>query len=314
MSTMANPAVIAHRGACGYLPEHTLQAVELAHQQGADYLEQDVVLTADGIPIVLHDVTLELTTNVESIFDGRQRDDGLFYAIDFTLAEIKRLTAHERTDHSGKAVFPNRYNGDAIDFEIPTLAEEIELVDALNAKTGKCAGLYIELKRPEFHESEGADLYTSVLQVLREYDRLGDNPETVIQCFDPVTLKRVQSDGIFKGPRVQLILTETILGMRGDVQMMHTSEGVHQIAEYAHGIGPDVNLLEDDYGVPSAMLKAAKKLGLFLHPYTLRADSESLPGVDFAALHKKLFIDLGVDGAFSDFPDQTRALLQLLGK
>ena len=59
MATMANPAVIAHRGACGYLPEHTLQAVELAHQQGADYLEQDVVLTADGIPIVLHDVTLE---------------------------------------------------------------------------------------------------------------------------------------------------------------------------------------------------------------------------------------------------------------
>jgi glycerophosphoryl diester phosphodiesterase len=88
-------------------------------------------------------VTLELTTNVESIFDGRQRDDGLFYAIDFTLAEIKRLTAHERTDHSGEAVFPNRYNGDAIHFEIPTLAEEIELVDALNAKTVKSAGIYI---------------------------------------------------------------------------------------------------------------------------------------------------------------------------
>ena len=225
MSTMANPAVIAHRGACGYLPEHTLQAVELAHQQGADYLEQDVVLTADGIPIVLHDVTLELTTNVASLFEGRQRDDGLFYAIDFTLAEIKQLTAHERTDLSGKAIFSGRYSGEGVHFEVPTLAEEIELVDALNANTGKCAGLYIELKRPEFHESEGADLYASVLQVLREYDRLGDNPETVIQCFDPVTLKRVQSDGIFNGPRVQLILTETILGMRGDVQMMHTSEG-----------------------------------------------------------------------------------------
>jgi glycerophosphoryl diester phosphodiesterase len=133
MSTMATPAVIAHRGACGYLPEHTLQAVELAHQQGADYLEQDVVLTADGIPIVLHDVTLELTTNVASLFEGRQRDDGLFYAIDFTLAEIKQLTAHERTDLSGNAVFPDRYSGDGVHFEIPTLAEEIELVDALNA-------------------------------------------------------------------------------------------------------------------------------------------------------------------------------------
>ena len=105
---MPYPAIIAHRGACGYLPEHTLPAVELAHKFGADYIEQDVVLTSDGVPIVLHDVTLELTTNVATLFPERHRDDGLFYAIDFTLEEIKKLNAHERTDSDGNPVFPGR--------------------------------------------------------------------------------------------------------------------------------------------------------------------------------------------------------------
>ena len=90
--------------------------------------------------------------------------------------------------------------------------------------------------------------------------------------------------------------------------------GLKEVAKYAHGIGPDVNLLENMSGGPSEMVVAAKKLGLFLHPYTLRADSESIPGVNFEALHKKLFIDLEVDGAFTDFADQTRELLVHMGK
>ena len=104
LSTMIRPAIIAHRGACGYLPEHTLQAVELAHQLGADYIEQDVVLSSDGIPLVLHDVTLELTTDVATIYPNRHRNDGLFYAIDFTLEEIKLLSVHERTDRNGNRI------------------------------------------------------------------------------------------------------------------------------------------------------------------------------------------------------------------
>ena len=95
---------------------------------------------------------------------------------------------------------------------------------------------------------------------------------------------------------------------------MHTSSGLKEVARYAHGIGPDVNLLENVTGDPSEMVMAAKKLGLFLHPYTLRADSETLPGVNFESLHKKLFIDLEVDGAFTDFADQTRELLKQMGK
>ena len=311
---MPCPAIIAHRGACGYLPEHTLPAAELAHTFGADYIEQDVVLTSDGIPIVLHDVTLELTTNVAALFPERHRDDGLFYVIDFTLEEIKTLNAHERTDGQGNPVFPGRYSGTGVEFKVPTLAEEIETVDRLNAASGKRTGIYVELKRPEFHEQEGVDIYRAVLDVLIAFNRLGENAETVIQCFDPETLKRFAHEGIFKGPLVQLVLTESIASWRGDFEGMHTMSGLKEVAEYAHGIGPDVNLLENMSGGPSEMVVAAKKLGLFLHPYTLRADSKSIPGVNFEALHKKLFIDLEVDGAFTDFADQTRELLVHMGK
>lgn len=311
---MPYPAIIAHRGACGYLPEHTLPAVELAHTFDADYIEQDVVLTSDGVPIVLHDVTLELTTNVATLFPERHRDDGLFYAIDFTLEEIKALNAHERTDSLGNPVFPERYSGTEAEFKVPTLAEEIETVDRLNKASDKRTGVYIELKRPEFHEQEGVDIYQAVIDVLTTFDRLGENAETVIQCFDPETLKRFAHEGIFKGPLVQLVLTESIANWRGDFEAMHTTSGLKEVAAYAHGIGPDVNLLENESGGSSEMVVAAKKLGLFLHPYTLRADSESIPGVNFEALHKKLFIDLEVDGAFTDFADQTRELLIHMGK
>jgi glycerophosphoryl diester phosphodiesterase len=311
---MPYPAIIAHRGACGYLPEHTLPAVELAHTFDADYIEQDVVLTSDGVPIVLHDVTLELTTNVATLFPERHRDDGLFYAIDFTLEEIKALNAHERTDSLGNPVFPERYSGTEAEFKVPTLAEEIETVDRLNKASSKRTGVYIELKRPEFHEQEGVDIYQAVIDVLTTFDRLGENAETVIQCFDPETLKRFAHEGTFKGPLVQLVLTESIANWRGDFEAMHTTSGLKEVAEYAHGIGPDVNLLENESGGSSEMVVAAKKLGLFLHPYTLRADSESIPGVNFEALHKKLFIDLEVDGAFTDFADQTRELLIHMGK
>ena len=160
----------------------------------------------------------------------------------------------------------------------------------------------------------GVDIYHAVLDVLTAFNRLSENAETVIQCFDPETLKRFAHDGIFKGPLVQLIHTESITNWRADFEAMHTMSGLKKVATYAHGIGPDVNLLENMLGGASELVVAAKKLGLFLHPYTLRADSESIPGVNFETLHKKLFNDLEVDGAFTDFADQTRELLVHMGK
>jgi glycerophosphoryl diester phosphodiesterase len=121
-----------------------------------------------------------------------------FYAIDFTLEEIKTLRAHERTDLQGNPVFPGRYSGDGMAFTVPTLAEEIQTVDRLNRASNKRTGVYIELKRPEFHELEGADIYQAVLDVLAQFNRLEENAETVIQCFDPETLKRFAQGRYFQ--------------------------------------------------------------------------------------------------------------------
>lgn len=308
----AKPAIIAHRGACGYLPEHTLQGVELAHQQGAHFIEQDVVLTKDGVPIVLHDITLELTTNVSVRYPKRQRSDGKFYCSDFTLEEIKTLTAHERTDEEGNRVFSDRHAGPFDGFEVPTLAEELALIDSLNTKGDHVSGVYIELKQPEYHERIGADLFTAVFNVLEQFNRLNDPLNTVIQCFDPETLKRFKADPGFSSTLIQLVCEGMPSDIRGDFDYMQTPEGVKELASYADGIGPHVPLLFAEDGGPSEMVLCAKNLGLFLHPFTLRADSPSLDGVNFRELHKKLFVDLEVDGAFTDFSDKTRDLIREL--
>ena len=308
----AKPAIIAHRGACGYLPEHTLQGVELAHQQGAHFIEQDVVLTGDGIPIVLHDITLELTTNVAVLFPKRRQHDGKFYCHDFTLKEIQSLTAHERTDSEGRRIFPGRHAGPYDAFKVPTLAEELSLIDSLNAKSDHQAGVYIELKQPEHHERLGADLFKAVYDVLKRFDRLNDPQSTVIQCFDPETLKRFKNEGRFSSTLIQLICEGMPADLRGDFDRMQTTQGIGEISQYADGIGPHIPLLFDRKGEPSEMVTAAKNLGLFLHPFTLRADSASLDGVNFTELHKKLFVDLQVDGAFTDFSDKTRDLIRQL--
>ena len=161
------PIIIAHRGASGYLPEHTLATKALAHAMGADFLEQDVVLSRDGVPIVLHDIHLDSTTDVAQRFATRARADGRFYAIDFSLEEIRQLQVHERScrDASGAevAVFPDRFPVDAGLFRIPTLAEEIDLIAGLDRSRNCSTGLYVELKSPNWHEAEGQNLATVIL-------------------------------------------------------------------------------------------------------------------------------------------------------
>ena len=161
------PILIAHRGASGYLPEHTLPAVVAAHVMGADYIEQDIVLSRDGIPLVLHDIYLETTTDVAVKFPGRNRSDGRFYAIDFDLDEIKSLSVHERVDGSGTAVFGSRFPVVDMALRIPTLAEEITLINGLNHSRSRSAGYYIELKAPALHRAAGLDIATITLELLR---------------------------------------------------------------------------------------------------------------------------------------------------
>ena len=156
-SPPAGRLVIGHRGACGYLPEHTLESYALAHGQGADYIEPDLVRTRDGAFLCLHDIYLEPTTDVAAVFPGRARADGRYYAIDFTLEEVRRLRVRERLDR--------RFPQGASRFAVPTFEEMIELVAGLNRTTGRRAGIYPELKQPAFHRDEGQPMEEAFLAI-----------------------------------------------------------------------------------------------------------------------------------------------------
>ena len=161
----AEKIVIAHRGASGYLPEHTLAAKAMAYALGAHYIEQDVVMTKDDVLIVLHDITLDRTTDVSEKFSNRSRDNGRYYAIDFTLEEIRSLSATEgfrlRGDERVQG-YQNRFPMNSSSFSISTLEEEIQLIQGLNKSTGKDIGIYPEIKQPKFHRDEGKDISTAV--------------------------------------------------------------------------------------------------------------------------------------------------------
>ncbi|MGL6297049.1 MAG: glycerophosphodiester phosphodiesterase, partial [Plesiomonas sp.] len=187
--------VVAHRGASGYLPEHTLPAKAMAYAMGADYLEQDVVMTKDNQLIVLHDHYLDRVTDVAKKFPDRARKDGRFYAIDFTLPEIRQLSFTEEfvLDKDGKMSqkFPNRFPMWASDFRIHTLAEEIEMIQGMNHSTGNNVGIYVETKAPWFHKTEGKDISVAVLETLKKYGYTQKGDKVFFQSFDAPDLQRV---------------------------------------------------------------------------------------------------------------------------
>ena len=197
--------VIAHRGASGYLPEHTLAAAAMAHAMEADYIEQDVVMSRDGELIVLHDLTLDAVTDVAARFPGRQRDDGHFYAIDFDLAEIRTLRVHERREPDGELTFPGRFDAAGVDFRVPTLREEIALIQGLNRSTGRDVGVYVEPKSPAWHRAEGRDLLAAVVGVLAEFGYEGRDDKAFLQSFDFEALRKLRFDLGSELKLVQLI-------------------------------------------------------------------------------------------------------------
>ncbi|MEE8539261.1 MAG: glycerophosphodiester phosphodiesterase, partial [Woeseiaceae bacterium] len=165
------PLIIAHRGASGYLPEHTLEAKALAYGMGADYLEQDVVVSRDDQLIVLHDIHLDRVTDVAERFPDRHRADGRFYVRDFDLDEIQSLRVWERLNSKGDAVeFPNRYPARSGNFRIASFEEELEFIAGLNRSSGRSVGIYPEIKRPAWHQADGVDMSPKLLEIL---DRFG---------------------------------------------------------------------------------------------------------------------------------------------
>ena len=263
--------VIAHRGASGYLPEHTLPAYALGHGQGAEWIEPDVVLTADGVPVALHDVVLDRVTDVAAAFPGRAREDGRHYAADFSWEEISRL----RVRDAFEGRFPHRT------FRVPRLRAVLELVDGLNRTTGRRVGVYPELKEPAAQPG----LAAAVLEALAGYDL-----PVRLQSFDAAALAALDTGH----PRVQLIDEDDPL----------TDAELDAIAGYAAGVGVPKKLLFED----ASAAARARARGLAVHVWTLRADRVGEGFASFAAEVAALAA-LEVDGMFTDHPDRARAAL-----
>ncbi len=323
--------VIAHRGASGYLPEHSMEAKAMAYGMGAHYIEQDVVMSKDNQLVVLHDHYLDRVTNVAEAFPNRQRSDGRYYAIDFTLAEIRSLKMTEGftiKDGQQKPGFPQRFPLWQSRFNVHTLSEEIELIQGLNKSTGKNIGIYPEIKSPAFHRHEGKDISKAVLQVLKQYGYTSKSDKVYVQTFDPIELQRIHQQLLpelnIKLKLVQLIaMTDwqetlvytgnTITGYNYD--WMLKPRAMAKIAQYADGIGPWKPMLVDISTKPvtsNGILEAAHQAGLEVHPYTFRSDNGRIPDYaqDFDDLLKIFYFDIGVDGVFTDFPDKAVLFLQ----
>lgn len=329
-NNMKKPIIIAHRGASGYRPEHTLASYELAIAQNCDFIEPDLVLTKDGHLICRHENNISETTNISfhpefasrkttKIVDGESMNG--WFTEDFTLAEIKTLRTKERLPQlrHDNTIYDNQ-------FEIPTFEEVLQLREKKSKELGREIGVYPETKHPSYFAKHNLYYDDALLAHLDKYGLNSNDAPVFIQSFETQNLKKLS-----KKTKVKLIQLMQEDGGPWDSQekwvvtykSMTSKEGLKEIAKYAYGIGPQKTMIlpRDAYNkstLPTNLVKDAHESGLKLHPWTFRAENYFLPyeyqigdknDAKFMALHGdltseiKLFIELGVDGVFCDFPD-----------
>jgi glycerophosphoryl diester phosphodiesterase len=313
------PIIIAHRGASGERPEHTIAAYALAIEQGADFIEPDLVLTKDGVLVARHENAISETTDVAAhtefvdrkttkTIDGQKVTD--WFTEDFTLAELKTLRAKERLPMLRSANTP--FDGQ---FEIPTFEEIIQLAQAKSKETGRVIGIYPETKHPSYFASTGLPHEAALLKILTQYGiNTADSP-VFIQSFEVNNLKALRDK-----TKVKLIQLMDSEGGPADLpgtlySNMAQPAGLKAISEYANGIGPNKAMiiprtLLGNLGKPTTLVTDAHAAGLAVHPWTFRRENYFLPlaqksGVnpvaagDLAA-EIRAFIATGIDGFFSD--------------
>ena len=273
--------LIAHRGASAYAPEHTAAAYRLAMEQGADFVEQDLQITKDGVLVCLHDLTLERTTNVAEVFPDRARSGprGKSWTVsDFTLAEIKRLDAG--------SWFKAEFKGQ----RVQTFQEAIDLV------RGR-AGLYPETKDPEVYGRLGFDMEALLLAQLAKngLERPGADSKApvVIQSFSPDSLRKMKK----MGTGLPLVLLISDLDAGRDRWLSDT--GLREAKQFAAGIGPAKVLLTKD----PTLATRAHNAGLSLTPYTFRV-ADVPAGKTVKDEMADFLYRIGVDALFTDNPDQ----------
>lgn len=307
------PLVIAHRGACGYLPEHTLEAYELAIEQGADFIEPDLVSTRDGILVVRHENEISQTTDVSSKFPQRKRKKTIdghtgegWFTEDFTLAEIKTLRAKER--------LPFRSQTHNNQYLIPTFADVLALVKRKNQEKKRTIGIYPETKHPSYFDSIGLSLEEPLLKLLKQYGYTQATSSIFIQSFETSNLKELHR--LTPVPLVQLIeeggQPYDWVQQKKNTTYKHllTPAGLAEVATYAQGIGPYKRLIipenaDKTLGKPTSLIADAHQAGLQVHPWTFRSDPYFLSPTygGKAEAEYTQFFQLGVDGVFSEFPD-----------
>lgn len=318
------PLIIAHRGASGQYPEHSLTAYALGIEQGADFIEPDLVFTKDGVLVCRHENEISGTTDIATHPEFADRKttktiDGEsltgWFTEDFTLAELKTLRVRERLP--GLRPGNTRFDGQDV---IPTFAELIALVRAAGSKAGRAIGLYPELKHPAFLEGLGFSPGSSLLAELKmaglddpQGPAFAANP-VYIQCFEADTLKKLAAE-----TRIPLI---ELWSAEGWWDTSRIRNRMAEVKRYAAGIGVEKimifprNRKEQSQGV-TPLIFNAHRLGLLVHAWTFRAENAFLPAElrrgdpadsGYQALHGDLdseigkFIRAGVDGIFTDFP------------
>jgi len=303
-AAMPDILIIAHRGASGHRPEHTIESYTLAIAMGADFIEPDLVSTKDGVLIVRHENEIGGTTDVAEKFPARKTTrtiDGQaisgWFSEDFTLAEIKTLRAKERLpfrSHERDGLYP-----------VPTFDEVLTLVEAKSRETGRTIGVYPETKHPTYFRSIGLPIEPALLETLARYGKRDRTAPVFIQSFEPANLQMLRPQ-----TTLRLIL---LLEATADVSPARLAD----IRTFADGIGPNSRLIvpanaDGTLREPTSLVADAHRAGLLVHVWTLRSEPAFLSpsyGGDPIREYRQ-FAELGVDGIFGDFPDVAVAALR----
>lgn len=321
------PLITGHRGAPGYLPEHTIPGYELAIRMGADFIEPDVVSTSDGHLVVRHDATLSGTTDIEAHpeFAGRKRMrnlDGIdttdFFVCDFTLAELKTLKATQAfadRDHSHDGLY-----------NIVTFQQVIDIAQSKSKETGRTIGVYPELKHPSFHAALGLACEDKLLEILSRAGLTQASSPVIVQSFEQGNLQYLRRktsvrlmqliDGSDTDPTTGAMILKApndkpydwvLKGIARDNHSLLTAEGLKEIAAYADIVAPWkrwlISFANGKAIKHKDIVDNAHAAGLKVHSWTMRDDRlDASYGGDAVAEYLDLF-DMGVDGLFSDFPD-----------
>lgn len=312
---IAPPLIIAHRGASGERPEHTIAAYQLALEQGADFIEPDVVITKDGILVCRHENEISTTTNVadkpefasrkaKKDIDGRSVEG--WFTEDFTLKELKTLRAKERIPQLRKTTYDGQ-------FEIPTLEEVMVLLRDWKRKSGKTVGIYPETKHPTYFAMIDLTLENPLINLVKKYGYDKKDAPIFIQSFEQSNLKVLRRRT--KARLIQLIdvvgrpFDQTLSEDKRTFAHLATAVGLSDISTYADGVGVHKDYViprtpEGNLGEPTSLVRDAKQSGLLVHVWTFRNEDTFLPK-DMAGkpeVEIQRYIATGIDGLFTDYP------------